>query len=64
MEQRVEHAVAPLELALGERTDALEDGVAVALTLGQDREHERCRRGRDEVLVDAQVGLHDSNYYT
>ena len=60
MEQRVEHPVGPLELAAGERAHALEDRVAVALTLRQDREHERGRRGRDEVLVD----VHGSKYYT
>ena len=52
MEQWVEHPVAPLELAPGERAHPLEDRVAVALTVGQDREHERRRRGRDEILVD------------
>src|SRR6185312_166056 len=54
VEQRVEHPVAPLELPGGECTDPLEDRVAIALTVGQDRQHERCRRGRDEVLVDTQ----------
>src|SRR5215207_10085528 len=57
MKQRVEHPVRPLELAPGERTDPLEDGVAVALTLGQDREHERCGRGGNEVFVDVHSHL-------
>jgi len=52
MEQRVEHPVGPLELTPGELAHPLQDGVAVALALGEDREHERCRRRRDEVLVD------------
>ena len=60
MEQRVEHPVGPLELAARERAHPLEDRVAVALILGQDREHERGRRGRDEVLID----VHSLKCYT
>ena len=63
MEQRVEHPVGPLELAPGERTYPLQDGVAVALALRQDREHERRRRGRDQVLVDVHARLHGSKCY-
>ena len=35
MEHRVKHAVGPLELAAGAGFDFLDDGVAVALALGQ-----------------------------
>src|SRR5688500_3831828 len=35
VEQRIEHPVGPLELAAGQLTDALEDGVAIALALAQ-----------------------------
>ena len=53
MQQRIEHPVGPLELAVGQLAHPLEDRVAVALALGEDRQHERRRRRRDEVLVDA-----------
>ena len=63
MEQRVEHPVGPLELSAGERTHPLQDGVAVALTLDEDREHERRRRGCDQILVDVHAVLHGSKCY-
>ena len=52
MEQRIEHPVGPLQLAAGELADALQQCVAVALALGQDRQHEWGRRSRHQVLVD------------
>ena len=55
VEQGVEHPVGPLELTRRELAHPLEDRVPVALALGQDREHERRRRGRDQVLVDVQL---------
>jgi hypothetical protein len=57
VQQRVEHAVGPLEVAAGEVADAFEDRVAVALALGEDREHERCRRRCHQVLVDVHSHL-------
>src|SRR5690606_16794683 len=53
VQERVEHAVAPLQLAVRELADSREDRVAVARRFLDDRQHERCRDGRDEVLVDA-----------
>src|SRR4051794_28901420 len=41
MEHRVEHAFGPLELATREAPDLLDDRVAVARPLLQDREQER-----------------------
>ena len=64
MEERVEHPVGPLQLARRERAHPLQDGVAVALALGQDREHERSRRGRDEILVDVQAAPRGSKLHT
>ena len=57
MEQRIEHPVGPLELAAGKLTHPLQECVAVALALGQDRQHERRRRGRDQILVDVHTRL-------
>ena len=37
VEQRVEHPVGPLHLAVGQLTDPLQDRVPVALAVGQDR---------------------------
>ena len=64
MEQGIEHPVGPCELAPRERTDTLQDRVAVAFVLRQNREHERRRRSRHQVLVDVHARLHGSKYYT
>jgi len=53
VQQRVEHPVGPLELTPRELAHPLEDRVPVALAVGEDREHQRRRRRRDQVLVDA-----------
>src|SRR4029077_13021226 len=46
VQHRIQHAVGPMQVPAGQLVDALDDGVAVALTLGEDGEHEwRCRRG-------------------
>src|SRR5690606_28829982 len=54
MEYGIEHPVGPLQLAPGQLTNPLQDGVAVAVPFGQDGENQRRRRRRDEILVDAQ----------
>ena len=56
MQHRVEHPVRPLHVPPGHLTNPLEDRVAVAVLLGQDRQDDRGRGGGDQVLVD----LHDS----
>jgi hypothetical protein len=50
VQHRIEHAVGPVEMPAGELADAFDDGVAVAVTFGEDGEHERRRRGGDEIL--------------
>src|SRR5262245_7489052 len=51
----VEHPVSPLQVPAGQLTDALEDGVAIAVRFGQDRQDHRSRGGGNQVLVE----LHD-----
>ena len=51
----VEHPVRPLHAPSGQLPNALEDRVAVAVLLGQDRQDDRGRGSGDQVLVD----LHD-----
>ena len=53
MEQGIEHSVGPVELAVRHLADPLEQRVPVALTLGEDRQHERCGGSGHQVLVDA-----------
>ena len=57
VQQRVQQPLGPVQLATGQLVDPPEDGVAVALALGQDAEHHRCRRGRHEILGDVHVSL-------
>ena len=52
MQHRVEHPVRPLHAPAGQLPHALEDRVAVAVRLGQDRQDERSRGRGDQVLVD------------
>ena len=56
VEHRVEHAVRPLQLPAGQLVHALDDGVAVALALAEDGQHQRRGRGGDEVLADVHAG--------
>ena len=53
MQQGVEHAVAPLELAARELGDPLQDRVAVRLALGEDAENHRGGRRGHQILADA-----------
>ena len=48
----VEHAVRPLQVPAGRFADALEDGVPVTVTLGQDREDDGGRGGGGQVFTD------------
>ena len=52
VQYRVEHPVGPLQVAAREITDALDDRVTVAVSFGQDREHEGGGGGSDEVLTE------------
>src|SRR5215207_10989785 len=55
MQHGVEHPVRPLHVPSGQLPNSLEDGVAVAVPFGQDRQDDRSRGGGHQVLVD----LHD-----
>src|SRR5262245_12552404 len=55
MQHRVEHPVGPLDAAGGELADALQDGVAVAVALRQDRQDDRSRRSGHQVLADRRM---------
>src|SRR5215211_2179956 len=55
MQNGVEHPVRPLHAPSGQLPNSLEDGVAVAVLFGQDRQHHRGRGSGYQVLVD----LHD-----
>jgi hypothetical protein len=46
----IEHAVGPLHLAAGQLADPLDDGVAVAVALGEDGQDQRRRRSRNQIL--------------
>ena len=63
VEHRVEHAVGPLQLAPRELADSLENGVAVALTLAEDGQHQGRGGCGDEVFTYVharrQDGIHD-----
>jgi len=52
MQNGIEHAVGPLHVAAGQLPDTLEDGVAVAIPFGKNRQHERGRGSSGQVLVD------------
>src|SRR6266511_4432793 len=43
VQQRVKQSLGPVQLSTGQLVDPSEDGVAVALPLGQDAQHHRCR---------------------
>jgi hypothetical protein len=58
VQDRVQHAVGPLDAALGQLADALDDGVAVGLAPFEDRQHERRRRRGHEVFGE----LHGSHH--
>src|SRR5439155_21265239 len=60
MQHWVQHAVGPLQVAAGELGHALDDGVAVAIALGEDGEHQRRGRRGDEVLAE----VHANKLYT
>src|SRR3712207_5541890 len=55
MQNGVEHPVRPLHAPSGQLPNSLEDGVAVAVLFGQDRQDDRGRGSSRQVLVD----LHD-----
>src|SRR5215217_4755222 len=55
MQNGVEHPVRPLHAPSGQLPNSLEDGVAVAVLFGQDRQDDRGRGSGYQVLVD----LHD-----
>ena len=55
MQNGVEHPVRPLHAPSGQFPNSLEDGVAVAVLFGQDRQDDRRRGSGYQVLVD----LHD-----
>jgi len=52
MEDGVEHPVRPFHPPPGKLAHALEDRVAVAVRLGQERQDDRGRGRRDQILVD------------
>jgi hypothetical protein len=52
MQNRVEHPVRPLHAPAGQLADALEDRVAVAVLVGEDRQDDRGRGSGDQILVD------------
>src|SRR6478736_6533310 len=52
MEERIQHPVAPLQLAVRQLADAPEDRVPVRLAVREDPEDERRRGRRDEVFAD------------
>src|SRR5512147_1289873 len=51
VEHGVQHAVRPLELAARQLGHALDDRVAVALTLAEDAQDQRGGRRGDEILA-------------
>src|SRR6185503_14933241 len=51
VQNRIEHAVGPRELAARQFADTLDDGVTVAIAFAQDGENQRCCRGSDEIFV-------------
>src|SRR5215213_3293362 len=52
MQNGVEHPVRPLHAPSGQLPNSLEDGVAVAVPFGQDRQDDRGRGSGYQVLVD------------
>src|SRR5262245_56542677 len=52
VQNRIEHAVRPRELAARQLSHSLDDGVTVAVALAQDGENQRSGRSRDEIFVD------------
>ena len=51
VEHGIEHAVGPLQMPARQLRDPLDDGVAVAIAFGEDREHERGGGRSYQVLV-------------
>jgi len=52
VQERVNHAVRPLQLAARHLAHPLDDGVAVAIALAENGEHQRRCGSGDEILVD------------
>ncbi len=52
VQDRVEHAVGPLHVPARELPYPLQDGIPVAVLVGQDRQDQRGRGRGDEILVD------------
>src|SRR5688572_949954 len=63
MEHRIEHASGPLKLPVGTILDCLEDCVAVALGLGEEREDKRLGGGSDEFLANHRSTIHRGMMY-
>ena len=58
VQHRVQHAVRPLELAIGAGLDLLDDGVTVALTFGEQRQNQRFRRRRNQFFSNHRDTIH------
>ena len=56
MKYGVEHAVRPLQLTIREFVHPFDDGVAVALPVAEDRQHQGRGGRRDEILADVHTG--------
>ena len=64
VKQRVQETVGPLDLAVAQVADALQNGIPIALPLGEDSENQGCGRRRHEVFRDMhRTTLHRSAMY-
>src|SRR6185503_15590729 len=52
MQNRVEHPVRPLHSPSGQLPNSLDDRIAIAILLGQDRQEERGRGSGNQILAD------------
>src|SRR6185503_16696495 len=59
----IEHPVGPVQLALGTGLDLLDDGVAVALALGEQRQDQWFSRGGDEFFANHRDTIHRYKMY-
>ena len=55
VEHRIEHSIGPLQLAGGKLAHAFQDGVAIGVTLRQNRKNERGSGSGDEVFIDVHI---------
>src|SRR6185369_10275189 len=58
MQDRVKHAIGPLQLLMGMSFDLLDDGVTVGFALGEEGEDERFGGGGDEFLTNHRGNMH------